>query len=175
MALYRIDSNKKEYTSNIARFTAFIYDGEKDPNTKLPIDVTLSDDPDNADDAAALYELINTKTRYEGIEGYSGNEDHSKTFLTLKGDDENLTLDKKTTSITLTVPYTADDWYEVKLSENTTQKYLNVYLYITYDVKLIDYYFKAFDDALLNNLDYEGIPFANDLKKISVSYDKNDG
>ena len=60
------------------------------------------------------------------------------------------------------------------MSENTTQKYLNVYLYITYDVKLIDYYFKAFDDALLN-LDYEGIPFANDLKKISVSYDKNDG
>ena len=168
-----IDTSKYEYTSNIARFTAFIIPGDGNPNT-LPPDV-IAGTPANPNDeesvaqaADTLYKFINTEERYKAVELYRGNgRADSKTFVTLTGDENNYTH-SKANSVTISVNYTANDWY----TDESNQKSLNIYLYITYDVQLIDYYFgEIFSDVLLN-LDSAGIKFANDLKKITISYDK---
>ena len=165
-------SKLKEYTSNIARFTAFIYPDNDNNTATLPPDAAILDDPSTtADDntaAAQLFTLINTQERYTAVEKYSVKNDdlaHSKTFVTFSG-----TGHTKSTSITISVDYKKGDWYEV-VENGVKQKYLNVYLYITYDVELIDYYFAGFDNEMLDP-SKPGIPFENDLEKITISYDK---
>lgn len=167
-----ISSTKKEYTSNIARFTAFIYTEKDEKNPDLPRDVVIPDDPTTPDDdntaAAELFKLINTETRYKAVERYSVKNDnltHSKTFVTFTESGHD-----KSSSITISVDYKKEDWYNV-VKDGIVMTYLNVYLYITYDVELIDYYFAGFDNELLDP-SKPGIPFENDLKKITISYDK---
>ena len=156
-----LEEGKLEYTSNIARFTAFIIHGTKDAD---PPDVEITD-------PALLYTFINTDERFKAAEEYRGNATtESKTFITATGEGENHTHEQAT-SITISVDYTEDDWYEV-VENDISVKHLNVYLYITYDTQLIDCYMEEVlgNELSLNNM---GIAFGNDLEKITISYDKN--
>ena len=147
-------SNKEAldlFSSSVIRFTALI------DSTKQDLEMTTPE---------ALYSHINTAARFSEVEGYTGNaRADSKTFVTVSGEGESHTHAKHDT-ITISVAYTANDWYK---SENN--KALNVYLYITYDVALIECFMQeqvgdafSFDDNIYF--------FENDMKKISVSYIK---
>ena len=72
----------------------------------------------------------------------------------------------KNTSLTVSVNYTADNWY----IDADGHEALNVYLYITYDVQLVECYMDENTDGSLS-LDDNSVFFENDLKKISVRYE----
>ena len=141
------------FSTSVVRFTALIDSTKEDLNKKTPKD---------------LYNHINTTDRFEVVEGYVGNDmPNSQTFVTVvqSQDGESHTHEKRN-SITLSIPYKATDWYP---GENGTT--LNVYLYITYDVSLIECFMneQAGDGVSLDDTLYF---FENDMKKISVSYTK---
>ena len=139
------------FSSSIIRCTTFVSD-------KSDLGIT---DPDE------LYTLISNPTRYKEVVSYSGNERaHSKTFVTVEGEGKDHTHGK-TTSIQISATYDEDDWY----FENSDEK-LNLYLYITYDVQLVECYMDENAGGSLS-LEDNSVFFENDLKRITVSYDKN--
>lgn len=141
------------FSSSVVRFTALI-DHTKD-------DIYLTD-PDD------LYRHINTETRFAEVEKYVGEKPHSKTFVTVEGEGAGHTHGK-TDSITLAVTYIENDWYE-NADGNMT---LNVYLYMTYDVQLIECFMDEQTGGGIS-LDDNIYFFDNDLKKVSVSYEKKE-
>ncbi len=143
------DGKLTERISSILRFTAII------DSTKEDINIT---------DADALYKHINTDERYKTISGYNTEQPHSKTFVSIHEEDEGHTHEKLD-AITVAVSYTESDWY----FDDDGHQTLNAYLYLSYDVQLIECYIDehsgdgiSFDDTV-----YE---FENDLKKVAVSY-----
>lgn len=146
------------YTSSIVRFTSFIMSDKSDLNTTDGISVPITE-PDT------LYSLISTKERYDTIEAYKGNEyPNSKTFVTVIGEGAGHTHGK-TTTLTIETEYTNSDWYINTEGYQT----LNVYLYITYDVQLVECYMDEKAGGSLS-LDDNSVFFDNDMKKVSVSY-----
>ena len=138
-----------ERISSVLRFTAII-DSSQD-------DFTMT----NADD---LYNYINPETRFNEIREYKGELDNSKTFVTAHGEGDGHTHEK-TDTITVSMNYTEKNWYT---DEDGNQK-LNIYLYMSYDVQLIDCFIKEHtnDRIALDDTTYD---FENDLKNVSVSY-----
>ncbi len=147
------------YTSSIVRFTSFIMSDKSDLITADDGKSVPITEPDT------LYSLINTKERYDTIETYKGNEyPNSKTFVTVDREGENHTHGK-TTTLTIETKYTNSDWYINTEGHQT----LNVYLYITYDVQLVECYMDEKAGGSLS-LDDNSVFFDNDMKKVSVSY-----
>ena len=151
IASFDSDGKLAERISSILRFTAII-DSTKN-------DLTMTD-------ANTLYGHINSDTRFNEIKKYEGALDSSKTFISVHGAGAGHTHEKADT-ITISVPYTQGDWY-LDEQENHT---LNVYLYMSYDVQLIECFIKEHsgDKISLDDTTYE---FENDLKKVAVSYTK---
>lgn len=140
------------FSSSVVRFTALI-DSDEDC-----IGIT---DPDT------LYRHINTEERFDTVESYVGNDmANSKTFVTVEGEGADHTHGK-VNSITVSASYTANDWFENE-EHNMT---MNVYLYLTYDVQLIEC-FMAEQTGGGISLDDNVYFFENDLKRISVSHAK---
>ena len=148
-----LESNGKlsEYISSVLRFTALIDSTGEDR--------TITD-------ANELYRHINTEERFEKIKNYKGERDDSKTFVSVHGEGETHSHDK-VDSITVGVSYTGKDWY---LDEDGCQT-LNIYLYMSYDVQLIECFLKehASDNLSLNDTSYN---FKNDLEEVDLSYVK---
>ena len=125
-------------------------------------------------DADALYRHINkkvllddTKTIFDEVEGYVGNDlPHSKTFVTVEGEGEGHTHGK-VDSITVEATYTAGDWYE----NSEHNMCLNVYLYLTYDVPLIECFMEEQTGGGIS-LEDNFYSFENDLEMVRVSYAK---
>lgn len=153
-----------EYTSSIVRFTGFIIHDQADLTKTTP---------------ETLYEFINSsiidvennKTRFDVVEAYQGNEEpHSQTFISAETvEDETNTethVHRKANSVTLAVEYSASDWYKVGIDS-----VMNVYLYITYDPTLIDCYMDDHGGGAIS-LDDNFIDFANDMTKVTISYEK---
>ena len=140
------------YSSSVIRFTAFV-DPSRDESDE---EIT---DPD------ALYKHISTEKRFEAVEDYKGNErDDSKTFVLVIGEGEGHTHDK-VDSITLAVPYTSSDWYP----DSEGNDILIAYLYITYDVQLIECFMSENTSGGIS-LDDNVYYFKNDMKRITISY-----
>ena len=144
----------KNYTSRIARFTALIISSQEDLSIA---------------DADTLYHYINNLDRYKEITAYEGNGyAHSKTFITPIGQGKTHEEHEKADSITISVKYTEEDWYDD--DQGREDALLNVYFYISYDEALIDCYIKEnLDDTTISYIE-TGIQFENDLQKIKVSY-----
>ena len=153
-----------DYTSSIVRFTGFIIHDQADLTKTTP---------------ETLYEFINSsiidvennKTRFDVVEDYQGNEEpHSQTFISAETvEDETNTethVHRKANSVTLAVEYSASDWYKVGIDS-----VMNVYLYITYDPTLIDCYMDDHGGGAIS-LDNNFIDFANDMTKVTISYEK---
>jgi hypothetical protein len=153
-----------DYTSSIVRFTGFIIHDQADLTKTTP---------------ETLYEFINSsiidvennKTRFDVVEAYQGNEEpHSQTFISAETvEDETNTethVHRKANSVTLAVEYSASDWYKVGIDS-----VMNVYLYITYDPTLIDCYMDDHGGGAIS-LDNNFIDFANDMTKVTISYEK---
>jgi hypothetical protein len=117
-------------------------------------------------DPDALYKLINTEERFGEVENYSGNgKDFSKTFVHTIGEGEHHTH-AKDASITLSLEYGEENWYT---DSNDGNEKMNVYLYITYDVQLIECYMHDHEGGSISLKD-TSFMFENDLKKIKASY-----
>ena len=147
-----LESNGRlaEIISSMLRFTAII------DSTKEDINKT------NADE---LYAHINPETRFNEIKGYTGVLEHSKTFVSSHGEGAGHSH-TKVDSITVAVNYTEEDWY----TDADGHQILNVYLYISYDVQQLECFLNEHSDGL--SLDDPAYNFTNDLKKVSVSYQK---
>ena len=145
-----LEGDINRYTSRIARFTAFIIPSKEDLEISDP---------------NLLYNYINDP-RYNLISGYTTDQKDSKTFVKIIGDGE-VHEHERATSITISVDYESTYWYTNENGDDA----LNIYLYISYDVRLIDCYMK---EELNNEISFmdAGIAFYNDFKKISISYDK---
>ena len=153
-----------DYTSSIVRFTGFIIHDKTDLTKTTP---------------ETLYEFINSsivdvekdQTRYEMVAEYQGELDHSKTFVKREAVEDETNKDAhvhtKKDSVTITVEYTKDDWYE----DNDGNMLINVYLYITYDPTLVNCYMDDHGGGSLS-LDHNFIYFENDMTRVTVSYDK---
>lgn len=140
------------FSSSVVRFTAFIDHDKGDLEQE---------------GADALYHCINDQL-FDDVKGYTGNAPaHSKTFVTVIGEGAGHTHDK-VDSITLALEYKAGDWYE-----KDGDDMLNVYLYMSYDVQLIECFMDEHTDGGIS-LDDNIYFFDNDLKKVSVSYDKKE-
>ena len=147
------------YTSSIVRFTSFIMSDKSDLTTTDDGKTVPITEPDT------LYSLISTTARFKTIEAYKGNEyPNSKTFVTVNGEGAGHTHGK-TTTLTIETEYTNSDWYINTEGHQT----LNVYLYITYDVQLVECYMDEKAGGSLS-LDDNSVFFDNDMKKVSVSY-----
>ena len=140
-----------DYSSSTLRFTGFIIEDKRDVNITDP---------------AELYSSICTDDLFREIEvEYKGKElTNSKTFVTVIGSGEGHTHDKYD-SIQIFVDYENANWYTDEDGNET----LNVYLYISYDVQLIN--------CFLNENQGGGISlgdttffFKNDLMDIRISY-----
>lgn len=148
------DDAMSAYSSSITRFTAFIIEDKGD------------NDPELLADPAAFYDYISPRTRFNEIENLSGAHDHSKTFVNVVGEGDDHTHEKLD-KITLSIPYTADNWYR----DASGNDMMNVYLYITYDVQLIECYMDKQETASGGiSLDDNGVVFGNDFKKVTVGY-----
>ena len=155
-----------DYTSSIVRFTGFIIHDKTDLTKTTP---------------ETLYEFINSsivdvekdQTRYEMVAEYQGELDHSKTFVKREAVEDETNKDAhvhmKKDSVTITVEYTKDDWYEDK--DNDGNMLMNVYLYITYDPTLVNCYMDDHGGGSIS-LDDNFIFFENDMTRVTVSYDK---
>ena len=140
------------FSSSVVRFTAFIDHDKGDLEQE---------------GADALYHCINDQL-FDDVKGYTGNAPaHSKTFVTVIGEGAGHTHDK-VDSITLALEYKAGDWYE-----KDGDDMLNVYLYMSYDVQLIECFMDEHTDGGIS-LDDNIYFFDNDLKKVSVSYEKKE-
>lgn len=140
-----------DFSSSIIRFTLFTIDDKSD------VAVT---DPNE------LYFLINTIERFNEIEKYSGNDrDFSKTFVHTIGEGEHH-IHEKDNSITLSLEYSEQNWY---IDSNDGNEKINIYLYITYDVQLIECYMHDHEGGSIS-LEDTSFMFKNDLKKIKASY-----
>ena len=154
---------------NISGMTA---DGELTPNVSSVMRFTAFIDSSKGDiektNANDLYFHINKESFFEEVKNYEGDKPHSKTFAT-HGSDKSQEghAHTKADSITIAVEYKETDWY-VKDGHQT----LNVYLYITYDVPQLQCFLqeRSGDKISLEDTDYE---MANDLKKVTVSYEKS--
>ena len=140
------DGKLTERISSILRFTAVV-----DPTAN-----TITDPND-------LYTHIN-EACYDDVSKYKETHDHSTTFVSVHGEGEGHTH-LKADSITVGVDYTESDWY---LDSDGCYK-LNVYLYMSYDVQLIECYIDEHsgDKLDFNDTVYE---FDNDLDRVAVSY-----
>ena len=147
------DGKLSKRISSMLRFTAII------DSTKNDLNMT---------DANSLYNHINTETRFNEIKEYKGALDNSKTFVSANGEGDGHTHEKAD-SITVGVSYTKDDWYVDEDGKQT----LNVYLYMSYDVHLIECFIKEHSGDRIT-LDGNVYDFENDLKKVTVSYIKPD-
>ena len=145
------------FSSSILRFTAFIIEDKADVGMTDP---------------EALYNYINTKERFEKVESFRYNDKQirpfSTTFVSVEGDGEGHTH-VKSDSITITVEYNESMWYLNGDGDET----LNVYLYMTYDVQLIECYMDEHSGGGIS-LDDTTIFFDNDMEKVSVSYTANE-
>lgn len=147
-------------------------DGELTPNVSSVMRFTALIDSSQEDlkktNANDLYFHINTESFFEEVKNYEGDKPHSKTFAT-HGSDKSQEghAHTKADSITIAVEYKESDWY-TKDGHQT----LNVYLYITYDVSQLQCFLqeRSGDKISLEDTDYE---MANDLKKVTVSYEKS--
>ena len=142
------------FSSSILRFTAFIIEDKSD--------LALAEDPN------ALYDFINSKDRFEKVSSFRYNDKQirpfSKTFVSIVGEGEGHTH-SKSDSITIDVDYTEDAWYVNKDGDET----LNVYLYMTYDVQLIECYMDKHSGGGIS-FDDNSVFFENDLKEVRISY-----
>ena len=148
------ESGLTSFSSSTLRFTGFIIHDKSD------LAITAPDE---------LYSHISTKERFEEVEAYKGNDyDHSQTFVTVVGEGEGHTHEKYTT-IEVYVDYTADDWYVNADGKDA----LNIYLYITYDVQLIECYMDEHQGGEIS-LGDNTFFFDNDLTEIRISYAKEE-
>ena len=155
------------FTSSITRFTSFIIKEKSTDNPNYPIDYYWTD-PD------MLYTKINTEARFGEVENYSGQQDHSKTFVNREAGEGDSHTHSKSSSLTISVPYEASDWYFTEDENGALTVYtLNVYLYITYDPSLVDCYMEDHGSGGIS-LDDTTIFFDNDMEKVSVSYTANE-
>ena len=146
------DGKLSMFSSSVIRFTAMI------DSTKGDVELT---DPDK------IFRYINTDTRFDTVSGYVGNNyDNSKTFVTVIGEGEGHTHGK-TDEITLAIPYTASDWH----TDSTGANVLNVYLYMTYDVQLIECFMEENTGGGIS-LEDNIYLFKNDMNMITISYKK---
>ena len=153
-----------EFTSSIVRFTGFIIPDKAD----LEVGKDLSAEEYAEKYPEELYSFISDEKRFKEVEGYTENKTNSKTFVNVIHDETNGThTHTKSTSLTIEVEYTENDWY--KNAENNDT--LNVYLYITYDSTLVNCYMEEHDTGKLS-LESNLIFFDNDMKKINISYEK---
>lgn len=149
------------YSSSTIRFTGFTVPDHSD--------LTILNNKDLTDEEKAdrLYTSLCTQELFDEIEKYKGNNyDNSQTFVTVVGEGAGHTHDKYT-SIEVYVDYTAADWY-IDESDNNAQK-LNVYLYISYDVQLIECYIDEHQGGDIS-LNQNSFFFENDMTEIRVSY-----
>jgi hypothetical protein len=147
------DAELAAFSSSILRFTAFIIEDKSD------LSIT---------DPNALYDFINSKERFDKVESFRYNDKQirpfSKTFVSVVGEGVGHTH-SKADSITIDVDYTEDAWYVNKDGEDT----LNVYLYMTYDVQLIECYMDTHSGGGIS-FDDNSVFFENDLKEVRISY-----
>ena len=147
------DISDAKYSSSVLRFTALVIPEKGDLSYTT---------------ANALYNFINSSTRFDAVEKYTEQMDHSKNFVvSVTGTGENLQY-TKTDSLTVSVSYTEDDWY---VEENANILY--VYLYMTYDATLIANYMSSQEAGGGVSLEDNTVLFENDLTRIRVSYTGN--
>jgi hypothetical protein len=141
------------YSSSIIRFTAFIFNDQSDRSGEIK----------TADD---LYNFINTDARYNDAEQCVDSE-ASKTFVTHIPGTPGVSEDSHTKSdtITISVDYTADAWHEYENGD----KGMYVYLYMSYDPKLIECHMRDRSGGSISIND-NTIFFENDFDDIKVSY-----
>lgn len=150
--LEKEDGKLSLFSSSVIRFTALI------DSTKGDVALT---DPDK------IFRYINTDTRFDAVSDYVGNDYvNSKTFVTVIGEGEGHTHGK-TDAITLSLPYGADDWYD---GDGGT-KIMNVYLYMTYDVQLIECFMDENTGGVISLVDNFYL-FKNDMNMITIGYKK---
>ena len=143
-------------SSTILRFTAFIIHDKEKGDTSV-----LDDLEQNTPEA--LYHYINSEKRFAEVENYSGNDNpDSQTFVSVTEKEDTYT---KANSLTVAVNYTASDWYKNEDGDDA----MNVYLYITYDVDLIEAFMASQDSGEIS-LGDNSVFFKNDLVKITASY-----
>jgi hypothetical protein len=146
------DNQLTQNVSSVLRFTAII------DHTQGDLAIT---DPNE------LYSYINPESVFNVIRDYTGDKNHSKTF-TAHGTDsaQDGHGHTKVDKITIAIDYSDTDWYK-KDGFDT----LNVYLYISYDTEKLQCFLKEHsgDKISFDNTEYI---FANDLKKVTVSYEK---
>ena len=148
------DDPMSAFSSSITRFTAFIIDDKGD------------NDPDLMSDPAAFYEYISPRSRFDAIEDLEGQLTHSKTFVNVIGSGADHTHEKLD-EITISIPYTSDNWY----TDASGNSKLNVYLYITYDDQLIECYMDTKESESGGiSLDDNSVTFENDFRKVTVGY-----
>ena len=153
-----------EFTSSIVRFTGFIIPDKAD----LDVGKDLSAEEYAEKYPEELYSFISDEKRFKEVEGYTENKTNSKTFVNVIHDETNGThTHTKSTSLTIEVEYTENDWYK-NADKNDT---LNVYLYITYDPTLVNCYMEEHGGGEIS-LESNLIFFNNDMKKINISYEK---
>ena len=141
------------FSSSTLRFTGFIIEDKSDLGLN---------DPNK------LYSHISTKERFDAVERYRGNNyDNSQTFVTVVGEGEGH-YHEKYTSIDIYVDYKQNHWYKDAEGNDA----LNIYLYITYDVQLIDCYMDEHQGGEISLTDNTFF-FDNDLTEIRVSYKKD--
>ena len=124
-----------------------------------------------------LYTLIDNEL-YETIvvdKTYGGNAKlDSDVFTTATGSQGNRTY-TKADYITLEMTYGSDDWVSKTINEGTenqkTVQVLNIYLYISYDVELINYYVEEHNMAA-TQIGANLVEFTNDIDVLRVSYQK---
>jgi hypothetical protein len=148
------DDAMSAFSSSITRFTAFTINGGGD------------NDPDLISDPAAFYNYISQRTRFEEIEDLFGQYEHSKTFVNVIGDGADHTHEK-VDEITVSIPYTDKNWHKDENGNNV----MNVYLYITYDVQLIECFMDKQQTASEGiSLEDNSVAFENDFKTMTVGY-----
>lgn len=145
-------SELSNFSSSIMRFTTII-------------------DKTNYLNPNTLYSSIND-TMYDNTKAYVVTENDesahlydafSKTFVTAKKFGAVYAFTKEE-YITLSIPYTIDDWTTIEGNET-----LIVYLYMSYDIGLIELYKNSSGFSIGDN-GSNIIDFGNDFKTISVSY-----
>ena len=165
-----VDAKGNPYptSSTILRFTAFIIHDKEEGDTSVLDDLEQTT-------PEALYHYINSEKRFTEVENYSGNANpDSQTFVSVtekvsgEGEDAVTTYTyDKATSLTVAVDYTASDWYKNEDGDDA----MNVYLYITYDVDLIEAYMASPSQGSGEiSLGDNSVFFKNDLEKITASY-----
>ena len=140
-----------ERISSVLRFTALIDETKEDLNKT------------NAND---LYNHINSE--FETIKTYTGKLDDSTTFVSAHGEGDDHSHEKSD-EITVSIQCTADDWY----TDADGNWSLNVYLYMSYDVQLVECFMNQHSDDKIS-LEDTTYNFNNDLESVSVGFTPSD-